>query len=128
VSVNGRIVSDIAIVGARYSERQGIADIGIVKHKVGAKVPLLILIKGPHRNDVTIEKLETFPADTLDVKIGEPTKYDTVQKVPITVIIPPGAPIGQYRSSEDNAGRVVLKTTHPTIGTVDFRVSFAVVE
>ncbi len=128
VSVTGRIVSDIAVVGAGYSERRGIAEVGIVKQKVVRKIPLLLLVKGPHRQSVSVEKLDTEPADALDVKVGEPTTYETVVKIPITIFVPPGAPIGAYRSSEDKAGRVVLKTTHPSISEVDFKVSFAVVE
>ncbi len=128
VPVRGRIVSDIAVAGAGYSERQGVAELGLVKQDEGATLPLLVLVKGPHRNEVTLQKLKTDPAEDLDVEIGEPTVYPTVVKFPIKVIVPKHAPLVQRRASTDNAGRILLKTTHPTIGEINFLVSFAVVE
>lgn len=128
IPVRGRIVSDIAVAGAGYNERQGIADLGLVRSSEGAVLPLLVLIKGPHRNEVTLEKLSTDPAEALDVEIGEPTTYPTIVKFPIKVIVPKNSPSLQRRASTDNPGRIKLKTSHPTIGEISFMVSFAVVE
>lgn len=125
IPVSGRIVSDISIVGKNFSERSGVLRMGIVQQDRGASSGLLLLVKGPHREQVEFAKDRSDP-HSLDIRIGEPTKYRTVVKYPIEIIVPPGADVIQRRASEQNPGRIVLTTTHPAIEEIEILVSYAV--
>jgi hypothetical protein len=126
IPVSGRIVSDIAIVGKDFSERTGILRLGFVPQGTGRTAGLLILVKGPHRDTVELSQQLIDPEDGLDIRIGEPTRYENVVKYPVDVIVPPNADVVQRRYSEQNPARIVLKTTHPRIEQIEILVSYAV--
>jgi hypothetical protein len=128
IPVSGRIVSDISIVGKNFSERTGVLRMGIVQQDRGSTAGLLILVKGPHREQVVLSKQLIDPDGGLDVRIGEPTKYETVVKYPVEIVVPPDSEVVQRRTTEQNPGRIVLKTTHPGIEQVEILVSYAVVD
>lgn len=128
IPVSGRIVSDISIVGRSFSERTGVLRLGVVPKDRGATAGLLLLVKGPHREQVEFSKAQTDPEHGLDVTIGEPTVWDTVVKYPIEIIVPPGSDLVQRLNSEQNPGKILLDTTHPTIKQIELQVSYAVIE
>jgi hypothetical protein len=128
IPVKGRIVSDIAIVGQKYRERRGMASMGIVNRSQGGRLNLLLLVKGPHRENVTFSVASTDPDEALQVQFAEPTTYETVVKQPIEIVVPQDTATVQRLASEDNPGRIVLHTTHPDIPEIEIFVSFAVVE
>jgi hypothetical protein len=127
--IQGRIVSDIMVVGKGYGERSGMLQLGLVSATSGATRRLRILVKGPFRQDVTLSKGPIDPADALDVQIGQPTELNrgAVRMFPVDVIVRPGTPVvSRLAGRAERPGRIVIETSHPTVPWIEIQVSFAV--
>ncbi len=90
VPIRGRIISDVTLNGPGYSDHARTLKIGLVNSREGATRSLMVLVKGPHRDTVTLSKGRIEPAEALDIEIGEPTRHSTVIQYPVKVIVRPG--------------------------------------
>jgi hypothetical protein len=130
LEVLATITSDISLVGGGWDEENGFLRIGPVSSRDGAKRNVLVLVRGPHRNDVRIKVGEVWPA-FLRVTIGEKGKIGdgAVVKFPLSIEIPPGSPSANHLGSKvGKIARITLETTHPDARQVKVPVRFAVEE
>jgi hypothetical protein len=128
IPVTGSIQSELSIVGAGWSDRNGILTLGTVSSREGAERTLLILVGGQHRKEVEFKPIETFP-DLFKVDVGKRDQAEdgSVTKTPLVISIPPGSrPANHLGPGKDHYGRIVLETNHPKVPQVKILVRFAV--
>lgn len=130
VEVQATIASDISLVGGGWDSEDGVLKLGPVVSKEGAKRTLLVLVRGPHRNDVQIRIGEVWP-DFMKVSVGEKSSINdgAIVQFPLTIEIPPGSPSANHLGSKlGKLARIVLDTTHPEATQVKVPVRFAIEE
>jgi hypothetical protein len=129
IPVIGRVVGDISVHGPRgiWLEEQGILNLGRVESAVGKKARLNLMIRGEGAERV---KFEIGLADPPELKItfGEPKRLNaTLVRVPMEIEVPPGTrPMARLSASQGEEGKIVLKTTHPTVKEFALGVRFSV--
>lgn len=130
IEVLATIASDISLVGGGWDNEDGVVKVGPVVSKDGAKRTLLVLVRGPYRNDVQIKVGEVWPG-FLKVNVGDKTSINdgAVVQFPLTVEIPPGSPSANHLGSKlGKLARITLETTHPEAKQVKVPVRFAIEE
>ncbi|MEW4562508.1 DUF1573 domain-containing protein [Bremerella sp. JC770] len=130
ITVTSFIVGDISVIAVKkYDRDKSVLYLNKLKKAEGASTKLFLIVKGPHRDDVSIDVQETFP-DFLNVKIGEPESINngTVRKFPLTIDIPAGVPEGNYLGPDrKDLGKIALSVDgHPQIKEVNIGVYFSV--
>ncbi len=128
ISIQGRVDSDISVIGSGWDGNTGVLAIGLVKGREGARRQLFLLVRGPHRHEVEFRQ-ESREPEWLQVELGEPQDVNqgAIVKIPLTVVIPPGSPAANHVGSvQGKLGHLVLKTTHPTAKEVRLYVQFFV--
>jgi Protein of unknown function (DUF1573) len=127
IPVIGRVVGDISVYGTTWNEAQGVLMIGNVKSSTGQKERVNVVVRGQGAKDVKFEVKSVDPEE-LRVTIGEPKQLkETLLHVPVEVEVPAGTrPMVRLDTAQGDEGRVVLKTTHPTMGELVLGVRFAV--
>jgi hypothetical protein len=127
VPVIGRVVGDISVYGSKWNDSQGVLILGKVKSVAGAKEHVNIVVRGQGAKDVKFEVQSVDPPE-LKVKIGEPKRLkDTLLHVPVEIEVPAGtSTMVRLQTAQGDEGRIVLKTTHPTIKELAIGVRFAV--
>ena len=127
IPIVGRVGGDITLIGPKFVSDKNILQLGLVEREVGAKVTLRALVKGQHRNDVTLTVASAEPADSLQATVGEPNREQNIVTIPLTIEVPRGAPpVSHFGTAESKAGKIVLKTTHPQVEEIEIEVRFAV--
>ncbi len=130
LDVSGTVVSDISIVGpSQFVEKHSVLMFGVIERDQGAKAILRILIKGPHRQDVTLTVKEIDPADVLKASLGEAREINAgvVRMYPLEIKVPPGSRlVNRLGSDQAKFGKIVLESTHPTVKEIPINVKFAV--
>jgi hypothetical protein len=124
------VVGDLTVLGPRVMPDSTTVHLGLVEQKTGRKHTVFLLIKGPHRQATTAEVAQVEPSAWLKVTLGEPlTDSPNVKRIPITIDIPAGAPLGNFSGTDDGkTGRIVLRTTHPQVKEVVIPVEFLIRE
>jgi hypothetical protein len=133
VPVYGQVVSDISIVNRDWYAHLNQLRLGIVNSAAGTKRQLLVMVRGPHRDQVSLEPVEIDPP-WVNVSVGEATTLNTkgaaeggVTQIPLTIEIPPGAPPANHLGSDQGKlGEVILKTGHPEVKQLRINLHFAV--
>jgi len=130
LEISGSVVSDISIVGpSLFNEQHSMVLFGVVERSRGAKTTLRMLVKGPHRREVTLAVQEVEPADVLSVSLGEVQEINAgvVLMYPLEIEVRPGSRlINRMGSEQAKFGKIVLETTHPTVKKIPINVKFAV--
>ncbi len=127
LEVRGNVVSDLAVVGGNWDDERSLLAIGTVSAKEDVSRRLILIARGPFRNQVELKVAEMWP-ELLKVDLPPPTAVgDSLRQLPIVIRIPKGTPPTDHLGSETaKAGRIVLETNHPQAPKVLIRVSFAV--
>ncbi|PQO42856.1 DUF1573 domain-containing protein [Blastopirellula marina] len=130
ISVTSFVVGDISVMAfKKYDKDKGVLYLGKLKRDQGESTKLFLLVKGAHRNDVSIKAKQTSP-DYLKMEIGEPESINdgNVRKFPITLEVPEGSPAGNFLGPDrEKLGKLVLAVDgHPEIKEVDIFVYFSV--
>lgn len=130
ISVTSYVVGDISVIAIKkYDKDKGVLYLGKLKQDQGISTKLFLLVKGTHRNDVSIQTKTASP-DYMKLEVGEPESINdgNVRKFPITLEIPEGTPAGNYLGPDrDKLGKIVLAVEgHPEIKEVDISVYFSV--
>jgi hypothetical protein len=128
VPINGSVVSDLAIMGGDWSEEHSLLTIGTVKANEEASRTLIVVARGPFRDQVRLKVAEVWP-DLLKVELGpgSATAGQTLRQFPIVIRIPKGTPPADHLGSETaKCGKVLLETNHPRAPKLLIRVRFAV--
>ncbi|MBI2827386.1 MAG: DUF1573 domain-containing protein [Planctomycetia bacterium] len=128
VPIQGRVGSPILIVGpgSEWNQDQFALRMGTFTSDKGAKRELKLMIRGPRRKDVKLSNVRTDPA-LLQATLGEPKDLGSVIEVPLSIVIPPGAPTVNYLGyQQGRVGHITIDTNQEEIGQVRLKVAFAV--
>lgn len=130
ISVTSYVVGDISVMAIKkYDRDKGVLYLGKLKKDEGISTKLFLIVKGPHRNDVTVKPKSASP-EYLDLEIGESETFNdgNVVKFPLMLNIPKGVPGGNFLGPDrDKLGKIVLAVDgHPEIKEVDIFVYFSV--
>lgn len=127
IPIIGRVFGDISVHGTGWLEDEGVLVMGKVKGSEGRKSKVNLVVRGENAADV---KFEVGPVDPPELKVtlGEPNRIRaTLLHVPLEIEVPAGTrPMVRLDTAQGKAGRIVLKTTHPTMKELALGVRFAV--
>jgi hypothetical protein len=126
--IRGTVVSDLAVVGRDWNDEQSVLTIGTVSTKEDVSRTLILIARGPFRDQVKFKVAEVWP-DLLKVELPLPqvAAGQGLRQQPIVIRIPQGTPPANYLGTETSkSGRVLLETNHPRAPKVLIRVRFAV--
>ncbi len=128
IPIYGNVVSDISVIGSGWNGDYSLLSINEVNGAQGAKRNLVVLVRGDHRDAVTVEPVSASP-DWLKTTLGEPSKLnDSVIQIPLTIEIPPGTPPANHLGSEQGKyAKIVLKVNnHPHITEIPLYLKFLI--
>ena len=121
VTVSGGVQRRVAWYGPTIDER-GIIELGNISQGKGAKARLLAKVRDSER-DLGQTKVEVFPAFLKATFVPHPGEQAGLYD--LLVELPDDVPPCQYLG--DPLGRIRIETGHERVGTLEVRVSFAVV-
>lgn len=128
IPVEGKIGSDISVVGRGYDADSGVLRIGTVARSEGARRKLIIVVRGPKRKAVDFRVDRVVP-ELLQVELGpvKPVNDGAVLQAPLTIEIPPGSPTANFLGTKTGKlGRIEVLTGHPLAPRLEIRVRFAI--
>jgi hypothetical protein len=130
VTISGRAVGDITVVGKDYNTTGDYIDLGNLPRGTGKKAKLSLLVKGAHRDQVKLKIVSIDPATSLKAQLGEPVSVGGKSiSWPLLVEIPADAATANRIGSEvAPLGRVVFETGTPDVPDFNVRVRFSVTE
>ena len=126
--VQGTVGSDIAIVGHGWDTESGTLNLGAIRGSVGRQARLILVVRGPHRNEVKFKPITAVPG-LLKVQMGATSEINNgaVVQTPLIIDIPPGSPPANHLGSEQGQlGEIVIETTHPQVHKLRILVRFAI--
>ncbi|MGD9646954.1 MAG: DUF1573 domain-containing protein [Pirellulales bacterium] len=124
--IGGQVNSDITVVGSGWDERRGVLRLGPVSAAEGKTRQLTVLIRGPHREQTTIEVERTDPPE-LHASVGVPDDGSRVRQIPLMVEVPAGGrPLSRLGSGHGGYGEIWLRSTHPDAPQLRILVQFAI--
>ena len=125
--MSGRVVGDISVHGLGWNEEQAILMLGSVKSSEGKREKVNLVVRGADAEGVKFEVQSCDPPE-LKVTIGEPKKLrEGLVHVPMEIEVPTGTrPMVRTDTAQGEAGRIVLKTTHPKVKELVLNVRFSV--
>lgn len=110
--VNGRVTGIIELQGGpSFDTRNNLLDLGNVSSSKGAKVTLLLFIRGEQRDEIIPEVDSVVPEDALQATVGKVKKSATRNVYPVTFEVPKGAPEAYYPARGNRPGGIVLIKT-----------------
>ncbi len=123
----GHVVGDISIHGTNWREDEGTLLLGPVKSATGKKARLNVVVRGDGAENIKIDVGTVDPSE-LKVSMGEPKRLRAnLVHIPVDIEVPAGTrPMARMATSQGDAGKVVLQTTHPDMKEISFGVRFAV--
>ncbi len=128
LSIEGVIGSEIAVVGPGWNADKNILSLGEVPRSKGIKWRLLLLVRGPMRNEIEFKPTDVTP-EMLHVSLGKRTEINNgvVVQMPLLIEIPPNSPPANHLGSEQGRmGEIILETTHPHVPKLRIYVRFAI--
>jgi hypothetical protein len=86
-----------------------------------------VVVRGENAADVKFEVGSVDPPE-LKVTIGKPNPIkDTLLHVPLEIEVPAGSrPMARLNTAQGEEGKIVLKTTHPTMKELALAIRFSV--
>ncbi len=130
VHVNGRVTSDISIVGgASFDPEMSLITLGNIKSSQGASVGVFLSIQGEDRERI-VPRIDSWePAESMQVSLGEAKVSGNRTLIPVLVEIPKGAPPAYFPgNASGKTGKIVIKTNHETIREIPIYVRLVVEE
>lgn len=127
IPVTGRVVGDISVRGLGWNEELAALLLGSIKSSEGKQQTLNLMVRGAEAEKVTFEVVSSDPPE-LQATIGEPKKLrDGLVSFPLKVEIPAGTrSMVRTDTAQGEAGRIVLRTTHPNVKELVLSVRFSV--
>jgi hypothetical protein len=130
VPIRGNVTSDIGIVGRGWNASYGVLVMDSVSRHEGAQWRLMLVVRGPHREQVRFKPVEIVP-DMVQVTLGEPTPLATgaAWQTPLLIEIPKGSrTVNHMGPAIDGFGHILLETTHPKVKQLRLLLRFAIEE
>ncbi|QDS96260.1 hypothetical protein FF011L_50680 [Roseimaritima multifibrata] len=130
-SLEGRVVGEITLKGgSRLRGRDGgefRLELPTVRVGTGVSEKLIVLLRGPHRNEAKLHVGEIDPAGVLDAELGEPTVKDTLVSYPLTIRVRKDAPVMiKQGESDDDYGTIWIRSDREDVAPLMLRVTFNV--
>ncbi len=130
VPVEAHVVSDISLFGGdSFNAKLSIVQLGNVQSSQGASVTVMLAIQGSQRDSIVPEIVSVKPAESLNVRIGEPRTGRRRTTFPIHFEVPMGAPEAYYPgNSKDSFGKVLVRTNHEIAREIPIYVRMVVTD
>jgi hypothetical protein len=128
IPIEGRIASDVSIVGRGWNADRGILMLGTVSRREGIKRKLTVFVRGENAEGAELKATKRTP-DFFQVHIGKKTKIPgrPVVKVPLVIEIPPGVgPVSRLGTKQADLGEILIETNNPRAPQLRLFVRFAV--
>lgn len=128
IPVEGTVDADISIAGPGWDPDRGLLTLGAVKSTAGASRDLFLLVRGEHRQNLSVKPAKVVP-EWLQVSLGEPSelKGGAVVKIPLRITIPPNSPVVNHSgTSVGKFAEVELETSHPDVPKIRMLIKFAI--
>lgn len=128
IPIQGRVESDVSIVGAGWDASRGILHIGRVERLKGAERRVMLRLAALPDQMLEFHVDKSVP-EFLQAVVEQDriVQKDVSLLVPILIKVPPGVgPANYYGNEEPELGRVIIRTNHPDAPEVKILVRFAV--
>ncbi|MBX3413662.1 MAG: DUF1573 domain-containing protein [Pirellulales bacterium] len=128
IKLSGTVNSDISVVGAGWNNARDVLELGTVQRGVETSRKLLLLVKGPHRDEVEFTVEGTDPPPLVATLGGGESKGEgRVRQFPLTITVPADCPtVNRQGTAQGPFATVRLKTTHPSQPELVIHVRFVV--
>ncbi len=132
LAITGDVREDVSVIGIgpTWNETSQTLSLGEIKQAEGNTSDLMVQINGKHQFSTELRIVEVVPQQ-LQVTLGERKTLSNkvTDSIPMKVEIPPGTAVCNHLGGDgQEAGRIVIETTHPLYPEVVIHVKFAVVE
>lgn len=128
LEVNGRVVSEISIVGGTsFNAQRNMLDLGTVSAQQGSSTHLYLVVRGDDREGFQVTVEQSVANESLKVQVVEPKNFDDRIMIPIHFEVPKGAPEVYYPGT--GAGTfvpVLIRTSSSKLPELPVRVKVVV--
>jgi hypothetical protein len=127
IPVLGRVVGELSVHGSVWNEEAGELILGNIKSSEGGRSLVNIVARGSDAGAIKFA-IKSIEPPELKVTIGEPKQLrENLTHVPVEIEVPVGTkPMVHLDTSQGEAGKIVLSTTHSKIKELSIGVRFAV--
>lgn len=128
--IRGYVVSDISVAGPGWDSQLNLLDLGTIDKRKGLRRNIVLVARGPFREEVRFELAEVRPA-FLRCEIGAPRAVNNgaTYQTPITIEVPKESPAVSFAGPQTNAlGRMVFRTNHPDVPEIKILLSLTIEE
>ncbi|MDX1945336.1 MAG: DUF1573 domain-containing protein [Pirellulaceae bacterium] len=128
IRLRGSVATDISLAGPRVVPEKLLVNLGQLKPADGIKTTVYLLIKGPYREETTLQITGVEPASELTAKLGEPQRDNPrIVRYPVALSLPPGlSPVA--RAGDGSYALVKIATTHPQTKELTLKVRYIVTQ
>ncbi|WP_162275870.1 DUF1573 domain-containing protein [Roseimaritima ulvae] len=131
IKFEGRVVDDLSLSGgsrlAGRSRDQYIYTLPPVAAGEGTSSDLLVLLRGPHRDDTKLSIGEVQPAEVLAAELGDPKVKENLVMHVLKLRVREDAPVMQRDGNQkDDYGTVWIKSDNEEVAPLRLRVKFNV--
>jgi hypothetical protein len=124
IPVMGTIVSDITLVGGNVSADQLRVNMGTLDHGAQHTKTVFLVVKGPFREQTTLQIESVTPAQEIEARLGEPIGDNPkVIRYPLSLVISASA-VPVVRNSDETFAQIKLAITHPQVKEMTIRVRY----
>lgn len=128
--IRGYVVSDISVAGPGWDSQLNLLDLGTIDKRKGLRRNILVVARGPHRENVRFELTEVRPA-FVRCEIGVPRAVNNgaTYQTPITIEVPKDSPAVSFAGPKSSElGRIVFRTNHPDVPEFKILLSLTIEE
>jgi hypothetical protein len=125
----GKIASDIYLGGPKVQTDSNVVSLGDLEKGAGAELTIFVIVKGPHRDETTIQLTGVEPASSLQAVLGEPSRENPkIVRYPLTIRVPKSAEPGNFFGvgEDGRMGEIFFTTTHPHTPKFSVKVRFLI--
>jgi hypothetical protein len=135
IPVGGNVVGNIQLIKigdnprVNWLQAENYLDWSVVDGKTGDEIMLRIRAKTkPTDPPIEFKIKSVYPSDSLEAELGESTRLDNAQAVPLKIRIPPGSKPANYRSLsvDSKPARIVIETNDPVTREIVVGVRFGI--
>ncbi|GAB4137324.1 DUF1573 domain-containing protein [Thermopirellula anaerolimosa] len=128
VPVQGRVESEYGIIGSGWNAQRGILHLGRIQRDSGSQTRIMLRLPVLPGQTPEVEPVRTVP-NFVQVQVRQEEAVRTGESVliPIVITIPAGSgPANYFGDSEEELGKIILKTNHPAAPEIKVLLRLAV--